>query len=156
MKAQTRIVTAGFCLWLSIIGWLADATPQQEAQYRPVRISKGEQVDFRLRYLRPIVGSDPRADIAYPEGKARVTRDNEFTSIDIEIRNLPRNPGRYFLYLIQDDNTAKQIAEFGTQLALLQRESSELESFRLAVSTDPGLTIIESGRDDVVMLSIAP
>ena len=56
-----------------------------------------------------------------------MTRDDEFTSIDIELWRLPRNPGRYFLYLVQDDNTAKEIAKFGTELKLLQRESSKLE-----------------------------
>jgi hypothetical protein len=155
MRLRIALLGVGLCFWL-IITRPPVAHSQGAPQSGSVRVNKGEQIDFRLRYLRPTGGGDPRASTETPSGRASVTRDDDSTSIHIRLEGFPRNPGRYYLYLVQDDNSARQIAQFEKWIETTDNEPSDLESFRLAVSTEPGLSTIEPGRDDVIMVSVAP
>lgn len=155
MKARIGMLCLCSCFWL-ISSLSAIANAQQDPQSQLVRVNKGETVDFLLKYLRPTEGGDPHADTVTPWGKASVTRNDNSTSIDVHLGGFPRNPGRYFVYLVREDNSAKQIAKFENGVSMTDKESSQLGSFRLAVSTEPGLTTIEPRRGDVIMVSIAP
>jgi hypothetical protein len=71
--------------------------------------------------------------------------------------DMPRSPGRYYLYLVRPDKKARQIRQFGGWLDKTEwAEPSDLDSFWLVISTQPGKTTIEPDSEDVLMISIAP
>jgi hypothetical protein len=77
--------------------------------------------------------------------------------VQIQIDDMPRNPGRYYLYLVRPDKQAVQIGEeFGSSVKAEWAESGELEAFWVVVSTEPGRAEMEPDGEDVLMISIAP
>ena len=156
MIHRISAITVCLCLSIFVVGLSPFSTSQEDRGYRPIRVEKGEKVDFTFRYLKPTGGGDPHADVETPSGRGSVTRNDESTSIDIYLTGFPKNPGTYFLYLVEEDNTAKQISKFQKWTKLTDKEPSELGSFRMAVSTQAGLTRIEPGREDVIVISLAP
>src|SRR5437762_12245773 len=125
-----RKVIANLWLWLLLIGLPLESLAQKSSEPGPIQINKGETVEVKLRYIRPRVGAIPHGDSPEPSGRATISRDESSITIDIEIGNMPRNPGKYYLYLVRTDNTATKLGEFASSLK--QRfVKQELDAFRL-------------------------
>src|ERR1700757_3012186 len=103
MTHRTGAVIVCLCLSIFVVA-LSPFSISQENRYKPIRVGKGEKVDFRFRYLKPTAGGDPHADVETPSGEGSVTRNDESTTIDIYLTGFPKNPGTYFVYLVKEDN----------------------------------------------------
>jgi hypothetical protein len=132
----------------------------QDRAGRPISSEQGRRINFELKYLRPRGPANPNADVGEPRGKATVMRDKETTTINLEIQDMPRNPGKYYVYLIRTDSEERgylgQIGIKGT----LAYQDPEIRSFWVVVSAEADRASVEPmirpDSEDVVMISIAP
>src|SRR5438046_2794403 len=95
--------------------------PMIAAQLKPwtvVRFPSDEP--FSVKFVSPEpAGGCEKCDSDRPAGQnatgqAKITRDAEHVTIEAEISGLADEPGRYYLYIVNEKGGAKKIAAFGT------------------------------------------
>jgi len=148
MKAHyTSMVTSQFALMMALV--------QPPSPWTVVQYPSDVAFHTRLVPTSAPAGCD-KCDVPMPGGEVTVTKDDEYTTLTFDIYDLPTNPGRYYLYLVDDRGHARRILALQTRFKGTHALPNEdLGAFMLIVSADDNLATLPS-RDQIVLYSDVP
>jgi hypothetical protein len=98
----------------------------------------------------------PTAHPVGPTGEAKIKRDDQHTTLDLDISGLPPGPSRFYVYAIDENNRATKLATFRTTYKeTLELPPDKYQAFMLIVSAQDNLKGLPP-RNRIVLYSAVP